>query len=93
MRKPELIERIAKETGIPKKHVNAVINSFVNQVTGVLKEQEQLQLLGFGTFKVAERAAHDARNPVNGTVIHVPAKLVPKFAFSKNIKDALNEEE
>ena len=92
MKKPELIERIAKETGLPKKHVNSILNSFVNQVTEALAKQDQVQLIGFGTFKTGERAAHDARNPINGTIIHVPAKIVPKFAFSKNIKDALNEE-
>ena len=61
MNKAELIDAIATETGIAKKDVDAALKSFVNVVSGTLQKKEKVQLIGFGTFETAERAARTGR--------------------------------
>ena len=91
MNKTELIDAIAKETQLTKKDVEAVLKSFIDVVTGELKEGGKVQLVGFSTFEVSERAAREGRNPQTGESMEIKASKAPKFKAGKALKDAVNE--
>ena len=91
MNRIELIDAIAKETQLTKKDVEAVLKSFIDVVTGELKEGGKVQLVGFGTFEVSERAAREGRNPQTGESMEIKASKAPKFKAGKALKDAVNE--
>ena len=91
MNRTELIDAIAKETQLTKKDVEAVLKSFIDVVIGELKEGGKVQLVGFGTFEVSERAAREGRNPQTGESMEIKASKAPKFKAGKALKDAVNE--
>lgn len=91
MNRTELIDAIAKETQLTKKDVEAVLKSFIDVVTGELKDGGKVQLVGFGTFEVSERAAREGRNPQTGESMEIKASKAPKFKAGKALKDAVNE--
>lgn len=92
MNKKELVEAIAKSTELTQKDVTAVLASFTDVVTKELKKKNgKVQLVGFGTFYTAERAARTGRNPQTGKAIKVKAAKVPKFKAGKALKDATNK--
>ena len=83
MNKTELIAAIAEQAEISKKDAEKALKAFVDVVTEQLKEGEKVQLVGFGTFEVSERAAREGRNPQT-------ACKAPKFKAGKALKDAVN---
>ena len=91
MNRTELIDAIAKETQLTKKDVEAVLKSFIDVVTGELKEGGKVQLVGFGTFEVSERAAREGRNPQTGESMEIKASKAPKFKAGKALKDFVNK--
>ena len=91
MNRVELIDAIAKDTNLSKKDVDAVIKSFIEVVTGELKDGGKVQLVGFGTFEVGERAEREGRNPLTGEAMTIKAAKVPKFKAGKALKDAVND--
>ena len=82
MNKTELIAAIAEQAEISKKDAEKALKAFVDVVTEQLKEGEKVQLVGFGTFEVSERAAREGRNPQTGKTM--------KIAACKALKDAVN---
>jgi nucleoid DNA-binding protein len=84
--KADIIDRIAAGTGITKIETEAVVNGFINTVIEALKEGENIELRGFGTFKVQSRAPRTARNPRTNEELHVPARSVPVFKPSKDFR-------
>ena len=90
MNKTELVDALAKETNLSKKDVETVLKSFVDVVTGELKDGGKVQLVGFGTFEVSERAAREGRNPQTGETMEIKASKAPKFKAGKALKDAIN---
>ena len=91
MNKTQLIEAVAAKANIKKKDAEVAINSLVDVITDALADGEKVQLTGFGSFGVKERAAHDGVNPFKkGEVIHFEASKKPVFTASKALKDALN---
>ena len=80
MNKTELVAAIAKKTELSKKDAEKA-----------LKKGEKIQLVGFGTFEVSERAAREGRNPRSGEVMHIAASKAPKFKAGKALKDIVNE--
>ena len=90
MNKSELINAIANETGLSKKDTEATLNSFVNVVSNELAKQEKIQLVGFGTFEVRERASRTGRNPQTGAEMTIPASKAPVFKAGKALKDLVN---
>jgi DNA-binding protein HU-beta len=84
MNKAELIEQIAKDAGLTKVQANEVLNSFTNAVVSSLKKGENVTLVGFGTFSVAQRSARNGRNPQTGEVIKIKARKLPKFKAGKD---------
>ena len=90
MNKTELIAAIAEKAEISRKDAEKALKAFTDVVAEELKKGEQIQLVGFGTFKVSERAAREGRNPQTGETMQIKASKTPKFTAGKALKDALN---
>lgn len=86
MNKAEVIDQIAKTSGITKTQANSVIDSFTSSVVSTLKKGDTVTLVGFGTFSVSSRAARNGRNPQTGATIKIKASKVPKFKAGKEFK-------
>lgn len=89
MNKVELIGAVASKSEISKKDVEKVINAFTNVVADALANGDKVQLVGFGTFEVVERAERQGRNPATGDTITIPSSKSPKFKAGKSLKDAV----
>ena len=90
MNKTELVAAIASKAGISKKDAEASVKAFTEVVAEELKKGEKIQLVGFGTFEVSERAARTGRNPQTGAEMKIDASKAPKFKAGKALKDAIN---
>ncbi len=90
MNKTELVAAIAEKAGLSKKDAEAAVKAFTEVVTEELKKGSKIQLVGFGTFEVSERAARTGRNPQTKEEIQIPASKAPKFKAGKALKDAVN---
>ena len=88
MTKSDLVAAIAEKASIRKKDAEAALNAFVDVVTEALAKEEKVEIRGFGTFLMKERAPRVARNPRTGEKVKVPAKLSPAFKPGKDLKDA-----
>lgn len=86
MNKSELIAKLAKDVKISKVQAARAVASFQDAVKGTLKKKDKLTLVGFGTFKVAERKARTGRNPQTGDRIRIAARKVAKFVPGKALK-------
>ena len=90
MNKAELVAAMAEKTELSKKDAEAALKAFTDVVAEELKKGEKVQLVGFGTFEVAERAARTGKNPQTGEAIKIPASKAPKFKAGKALKDVVN---
>ncbi len=90
MNKTELIAAIAEKTELTKKDAEKAVKAFTDVVTEELKKGEKVQLVGFGTFEVTERAAREGRNPQTGKTMKIKASKTPKFKAGKALKDSVN---
>lgn len=90
MNKTELVAAMADKAGLTKKDADAALKAFTEVIEETLKAGDSIQLVGFGTFEVAERAERTGRNPQTGAEMVIPASKVPKFKAGKALKDALN---
>ena len=91
MNKTELIAAIAEKTELSKKDAEKALKAFADVVAEELKIGEKVQLVGFGTFEVSERAEREGRNPQTGETMKIAASKAPKFKAGKALKDAINE--
>lgn len=89
--KADLVDKVADKTGLTKKDSNAAVEAVFDSIQEFLAENEKVQLIGFGTFEVRERAARKGRNPQTGEEIQIPATKVPAFKAGKNLKEAVKE--
>lgn len=87
MNKATLIAKIAEKSSLNKKQAEAALTAFTDAVTEALKEGDKVQLMGFGTFEIKERAARTGRKPSTGETIEIPAKKTPVFKAGKGFKD------
>ena len=87
MNKQELVDKVAKKVGLTKKDTQSVIDAMVESVMDALKKGGSVTLVGFGSFKVAKRAARKGRNPQTGKTIDIPARKTPKFTPGKLFKE------
>ncbi len=92
MNKSELIDAIAKESGLTKTDAGKALDAFTSIVKTTLQQGGDITLVGFGSFTVAERAERQGLNPKTKEAITIPAARVPKFKPGKTLKDALVEE-
>ena len=90
MNKTELIAAVAENAELSKKDAEKALKAFVEVVTDELKKGEKVQLVGFGTFEVSERAEREGRNPHTGEAMKIEASKAPKFKAGKALKDAIN---
>ena len=90
MNKTQLIEAVALKADIKKKEAEAAVNALTAVVADALKAGDKIQLVGFGTFEVKERAAREGRNPKTGEKITINASKSPAFTAGKALKDAIN---
>ena len=87
MNKASMIAKIAEKSALNKKQAEAALNAFTDTVIEALKEGDKVQLMGFGTFEIKERAARTGRKPSTGETIEIPAKKSPVFKAGKGLKD------
>ena len=90
MNKTELVAAMAEQSGLSKKDAEAALKAFTDVVASELKANGKVQLVGFGTFEVSERAAREGRNPQTGEVMSIAASKAPKFKAGKALKDLVN---
>lgn len=90
MNKAELVAAIAERTELSKKDAEAAVKAFIDVVAEALKKGDKVQMVGFGTFEVVERAEREGRNPQTGATMKIAASKTPKFKAGKALKDAIN---
>ena len=90
MYKTEFIAAVSEKAEISKKDSEKALKAFVDVVAEQLKAGDKVQLVGFGTFEVSERAAREGRNPQTGETMTIAACKAPKFKAGKALKDAIN---
>ena len=91
MNKQELTAKVAEKAQISKKQAAEVIDAFTASVTEAVADGDKVQLIGFGTFELSERAARTGRNPQTGKEIKIAASKSMKFKAGKAVKDAVNK--
>lgn len=91
MNKTELVSSVAEKSDLTKKDAEKVVNAVFASIEEALASGDKVQLVGFGTFEVRERAARTGRNPKTGDPIEIAAAKVPAFKAGKALKDAVTE--
>ena len=91
MNKSELVDAIAKDTGLSKKDSEAALKSIIENISKELSKGHEVALIGLGTFAVGKRAARSGRNPKTGETIKISASKCPKFKPGKALKDRVNK--
>ncbi|NRB11441.1 MAG: HU family DNA-binding protein [Rickettsiaceae bacterium] len=90
MNKSEFVSYIAENHQMTKAEATKVIDIFIESVTSALKNKDDVQLIGFGSFSVSDIAARSGHNPQTGETITIPARRQPKFKAGQKLKDACN---
>lgn len=90
MNKTELIDAVAAKSGLSKAKTAAVLDGMIEAVKESMARNESVQLIGFGTFEVTERAAREGRNPATGAALKIAAKKVVKFKVGKALADTVS---
>ncbi len=91
MTKSELIDRVAEQAGLSKKDAGAAVNGVFDAIQGALSNGESVQVTGFGTFEVRDRAARQGVKPGTSEKIQIPASKAPAFKAGKTLKDSVNK--
>ena len=91
MNKADLIDKIAGAADISKAQAGTAIDTMIEGVTGALKKNERVTLVGFGTFAISQRRARNGRNPQTGATIKIAARKVAKFTPGIELKKAVNK--
>jgi integration host factor subunit beta len=91
MTKADLVEEVAKVTELTRKDSEVIVDTLFESVIKALRTGDKLEVRGFGSFRVRQRNARVGRNPKTGEKVEVPAKRVPYFKPSKELKDLINE--
>ena len=89
MTKTELINEVANKTGLTKKDAEKAVSAVIESITDAMSMGDKVQLVGFGTFEVRDRAAREGKNPATGETISIPATKVPAFKAGKALKDSV----
>ena len=91
MTKADLVEEVSKVTELTRKDSEVIVDTLFDSVIKALKTGDKLEVRGFGSFRVRQRNARVGRNPKTGEKVEVPAKRVPYFKPSKELKDLIND--
>ena len=89
MTKVDLIAQVAADAGLTKKDAEKAVSAVIESITDAMSMGDKVQLVGFGTFEVRDRAAREGKNPATGETISIPATKVPAFKAGKALKDAI----
>jgi DNA-binding protein HU-beta len=89
MNKTELVKAVSTQAEMTQKDAAKVVDALVETISNTLAKEEKIQLIGFGTFEVRERAARKGRNPQTGEEIDIAASKVPAFKPGKELKEAV----
>ena len=87
--KIKFAQKLADKMGVSKKQGLEWLDAFVDEVTKALRSGENVNITGFGIFKVSDRKAREGRNPRTGEAVHIPASKKPKFTAGKVLKEAI----
>lgn len=90
MTKAELVDEVARNSDLSKKDAEVIVQTVLDSIVDSLKSGEKVELRGFGSFRLRERASRLGRNPKTGEQVHVPAKRVPYFKPGKELKELIN---
>ena len=90
MSKQDLIDAVAEKCELSKDKAKEAVDAVLIQIAKSMKEEKDVRIPDFGTFKVTKRKAREGRNPATGQTIQIPASNVPKFTPAKKLKDQLN---
>ena len=90
MNKSELVAAMADQAELSKKDAEKALKAFVDVVTDELKKGGKIQLVGFGSFEVTQRAAREGINPLTKKPMSIPASKAPKFKAGKSLKETVN---
>ncbi len=91
MTKSDLAEKLAEKINVNKQHAEGIINMFTNFIIEALAKGDKVEIRGFGSFRVRERAAKEGRNPKTGEKVYVPPKKVPFFKTGKDFRAIVNK--
>lgn len=90
MTKADIVDKVATGTGLTKLETEAIIEGFFRTVIDALKQGKNIEIRGFGSYKVKKKQERQARNPKTGEQVFVPAHYVPTFKFSKDFKEMVD---
>src|SRR5215813_10976504 len=93
MTKAELVEEVTRATELPRKESEAVVETIFEAIIGALQTDDKIEIRGFGSFRTRQRRGRTGRNPKTGAKVDVPAKRIPFFKPSKELKDFVNSAE
>lgn len=89
MKKAEFIDAVAEKSGLSKKDANEALNAILDTITEALKDGKTVSFIGFGSFSTVEREAREARVPLTGKTVKIPARKAVKFKVGKSLKDTV----
>jgi len=90
MTKAELVDGVSRNSGLSKKDAEVIVQTVLDSIIGSLQAGEKVELRGFGSFRLRERAPRLGRNPKTGEKVQVPAKKVPYFKPGKELREIIN---
>jgi integration host factor subunit beta len=90
MTKADLVEEVTRITDLPRKESEAVVETIFESIISALQADDKIEIRGFGSFRTRERRGRTGRNPKTGAKVEVPAKKIPYFKPSKELKDFIN---
>jgi integration host factor subunit beta len=93
MTKADLIEEVARVVEFTRKESETIVEAIFDSVVNALREDDKIEIRGFGSFRTRQRQSRIGRNPKTGARVDVPAKRVPYFKPSKELKDLVNEQD
>jgi DNA-binding protein HU-beta len=93
MTKNELIEAVADKTHMPRLAAASAVEATFDCITAALKDGGEVKIMGFGNFRVIERAARDGRDPRTGAPVKIEASKRPRFSAGKGLKEAVNQDD
>lgn len=91
--KAELVDRVAKNSDLPRKQAEEVVNVFLESIVDSLRGGDKVELRGFGSFRLRQRNSRIGRNPRTGERVEVPPKMIPYFKPGKELKELINQDE
>jgi len=91
MTRSDIIREVAEGTGLTKVEIEAVLEGIIKSISESLKRGERIDLRGFGSFIVKQRAARDARNPATREIVQLKERYIPAFKVSKILKEVVNK--